>query len=65
MEGFDIREPWQEGKILINKFEFAKAKIDLVSDEGFCLDDAAMVTRFHVEGSVNVADKAIKKMMRV
>ena len=64
MEGFDIREPWKKGKILIKKTEFLNAKVDLMNSEGFSAVDAGIVTRLHVEDSVSVADAAINKMIR-
>jgi hypothetical protein len=64
MEGFDIREPWREGKILIKRTEFINAKTDLMSSEGFGSVDAGIVTRLHVEDSVSIADAAINKMIK-
>jgi len=64
MEGFDIREPWREGKILIKNIELFWARADLVRSEGFSITDADVVTRLHVEDTVSIADAAINKMIK-
>ena len=54
MEGFDIREPLEEGKIFMRESEY-EALMQVVSED-------VLVKRILIAG--NVADAAILKMMR-
>jgi len=54
MEGFDIREPWQEGKLFMKENEY-EALTQVVSED-------VLVKRILIAG--NVADAAILKMIR-
>jgi len=53
MEGFDIREPWQEGKLFMKESEY-ETLMQVVSED-------VLVKRILIAG--NVADAAINKMM--
>ena len=54
MEGFDIREPWQAGKLFMKESEY-ETLMQVVSED-------VLVKRILIAG--NVADAAILKMMR-
>jgi len=54
MEGFDIREPWEEGKLFMKEKEY-EALTQVVSED-------VLVKRILIAG--NVADAAINKMIR-
>ena len=51
MEGFDVREPWEEGKLFMRESEY-EALMQVVSED-------VLVKRILIAG--NVADAAINK----